>query len=306
MSGESTPRITVAVCTHDRAASLARMLETLCSQIPPGCGWELLLVENGCTDETNAVGQSFESSLPLRRISEPVLGLSAARNRALAEARGEMVVFTDDDVTLDRAWLKAYRCGLERYPEAEYFAGRIVAEMTETPPSWFRDETRALFDGILVQCDLGPESRILDSEDLLPVGASFAVRRKLVELIGGFRLDLGVRGRQNGRGEETEFFVRARRAGAIGAYLGDSLCLHPVDWRRLTLGRLYEHGVASGIAFQKIHTPDRSGSALRFLDQAIRGLGQLARGRGDRFRRCIVNCGIEVGMRRAARGAGRR
>jgi glycosyltransferase involved in cell wall biosynthesis len=301
MNADGDPRITVAICTHDRASSLARTLETLRAQEPAIRDWELLVVENGCTDETVAVAREFEPALPLRIVSEPALGLSHARNRALVESRGEAIVFTDYDVRLDSTWLAAYRAGLDRFPQADFFAGRILADTTDGPPAWFREETRGLFDGILVQYDIGDGDGLLDATHPPPVGASFAIRRRLLERNGIFRPDLGVRGRQNGRGEETEYFDRAREAGAIGVYLASAVCRHPVDWSRFGLGRLYEHGVASGIAYQKLRAPDRRGSWIRLVNQLVRGFAQLLRGRSDRFRRCIVNCGIEVGMRRAAR-----
>jgi glycosyltransferase involved in cell wall biosynthesis len=296
------PRITVAICTHDRAQSLGPMLETLLAQRPAGCEWELLLVENGCTDGTVTVARGFEGILPLRITSEPELGLSHARNRALREARGEAILFTDDDVRLDAGWLAAYRTGLDRFPEADFFAGRIVAETSADSPPWFREETRGLFDGILVQYEVDGGDRILQASDPPPIGASFAVRRRLVERNGVFRADLGVRGRQNGRGEETEYFFRAREADAVGAYLASAVCHHPVDWSRFRLARLFEHGVASGIAYQKIQAPESRGSRIRMTTQLLRGVVQAARGRGDRFRRCVVNCGMEAGIRRAARG----
>lgn len=297
--------ISVAICTFNRAASLALTLETLEAQQGVDDAWELLIVENNCTDSTPEVVSRFAGRLPLRRIVESEQGLSHARNRAIAEARGDLLVFTDDDVRLDPEWLRAFIRAPRCFPAAGYFAGRIVPDWEGDPPRWFRPETAHLFDGVLVSYDLGSSGRPLRPEDPLPVGASFAVRRELFERNGEFRADLGVRGAENGRGEETEYLLRAQQAGTAGAYIGEARCWHPVDRGRFGLARLYRHGVASGVAYRKIQAPEQSGSLARGLLFLARGAYQLLLGRGDRFRRCILNCGIEVGMRSAARGEAR-
>ena len=294
------PRVTVAICTHDRAASLATTLETLVDQAGVESPWELLLVANACSDATSDVAQGFQDRLPLRLVHEPTRGLSHARNRALAEARGDLLIFTDDDVRHDPGWLRSYVEAAGRYPDAEYFAGRILSDWGGPPPRWFRAETAHWFDGVLVGLDLGEGSRPMVDTDPLPIGASFALRRALFERNGGFRTDLGVRGTENGRGEETEYLLRARRAGADGAYVGAALCRHPVDRARFRLTRLYRHGVASGVAYRSIQAPDQAGSIARAMLFPARGGLQLLKGRGDRFRRCVLNSGIEVGLRRAA------
>lgn len=294
-------QVTVAICTHDRPASLSTTLGTLVNQVDPDYSWELLIVANACSDETRQVGRGFQGRLPLRLVEEPTLGLSYARNRALSEMLGEVIYFTDDDVRLDRNWLKEYCRTAREQPRANYFAGRILADTADGAPPWFREETRGLFDGVFVSLDLGPQTRPLERSDPVPVGASFGLRRDLILRNGSFRTDLGVRGTENGRGEETEYFERARAGGATGVYVGTATCWHPVDWQRFRLLSLVRHGIASGVAYRKIYAPAQEGSLVRGALQLVRGAAQLALGRGDRYRRCLLNFGIEIGMRRAAR-----
>jgi glycosyltransferase involved in cell wall biosynthesis len=91
--------ITVAICTWNRAALLDQTLAEMRNlRVPKGVDWELLVVNNNCIDDTDEVIAKHADKLPLRGLVEPKPGHSNARNRAMREARGEDVVWTDDDV----------------------------------------------------------------------------------------------------------------------------------------------------------------------------------------------------------------
>ena len=155
-----------------------------------------------------------------------------------------------------------------------------------------------LIDGVLVWFDHGAETRLFETTEPPPFGASFAIRRRLFEKIGLFRIDLGTGGMGLGRGEETEFLMRARNIGAQGVYVGEALCFHAYDRARLTLAALWRYGIACGRSQNAIaDRPHRGGydAAAWFV---VKGIFQMLKGRGDRFRQCIINAGIEAGTRR--------
>ena len=96
-------RVTVAICTRNRAGSLEKTLDSLAAMtVPVDTSWDLLVVDNGSVDRTSEVIDSFSESLPARTVVEPVTGLSRARNAAVAAATGEYIVWTDDDVSVHR------------------------------------------------------------------------------------------------------------------------------------------------------------------------------------------------------------
>ena len=114
---ERRMHISVVICTWNRADELRTTLDSLTRLvIPAGCVWELVVVNNGCTDETNAVIAEFEARLPVRSLFEAELGLLRARNRGAAAARGDLTLFTDDDVAVEASWLEAYVDATERWP----------------------------------------------------------------------------------------------------------------------------------------------------------------------------------------------
>ena len=117
---------TIALCTHNHADRLERTLSDLAQLQPPKAPWEFLVIDNGCQDPTPALLARYiwPGGWNVRVIREDKLGLSNARNRAIAEAQGEYVIFMDDDETVDPDWLCAYeRLILDKHPDA--FGGRI-------------------------------------------------------------------------------------------------------------------------------------------------------------------------------------
>jgi len=298
-----SPKLSICICTYNRSESLKRTLSSLVSQQGiESESIEVLVVDNNSTDSASKVIETFQRSLLIRCVTESQQGVAHARNRAAAEFRGEFLLFADDDVWLEPGWLAAYQDAIRRFPNAEYFGGRILPNWRQAKPRWIGAEPLPLIDGVLGWFDHGVETRPFLATEPLPFGASFAVKRNLFEKIGSFRVDLGTGGTALGPGEETEFLMRVRDSGVQGVYVGEALCLHSYDPRRLTLSALYHHGMLKGKAHNATLALKPCGSYRDAAWFALRGLYQLVKGRGDRFRQCIINAGIQVGTRPEYRG----
>ena len=134
---EATLRITIAICTWNRSKSLRATLLSLQQLIiPPGIDWELLIVNNNCTDDTDEVIEQFADGLPIRLLHEKRQGLSNARNCAVEAAKGDYILWTDDDVIVDPNWLVAYVNAIRTWPNATLFGGPIKLKLEGNPPSW--------------------------------------------------------------------------------------------------------------------------------------------------------------------------
>jgi GT2 family glycosyltransferase len=298
VSGKMLPSVSVCICTQNRSESLRRALASVASQIGIDLGpLEVLVVDNNSTDGTPKVVEAFRQRLPIRRVVENRQGLAHARNAAIAEFRGDVLLFTDDDVWLGRGWLAGYRDVVCRFPDVDYFGGRILPDWGRAKPRWIGDEPLPLIDGALVWFDHGIDTRLFRTTEATPFGASFAIRRRLFEKIGLFRVDLGTGGIGPGRGEETEFLMRARDANAQGVYVGEAVCFHAYDPERFTLAALYRYGVSCGRSHNAIVARPHRGSFPAAAWFVLRGLCQAVKGRGDQFRQCVINAGIEVGSR---------
>jgi GT2 family glycosyltransferase len=201
-------KYTVAVCTWNRSALLEDCIMSIATQ-SEAPDHEILVLDNASTDGTAELVATLVERVPgLRRVFEPRLGLSHARNRVLREADGDVVAFLDDDARADAGWLRSLDERFTLSGSAECVGGPIRLEWQRTPPSWF-PPIGSLYFGEL---DLSKEARPLARHER-PRGANFAVRRSTAQSLGGFRADLGRAGRSLLSGEDDDFLNRLQQAG---------------------------------------------------------------------------------------------
>jgi glucosyl-dolichyl phosphate glucuronosyltransferase len=295
--------ISVCICTYNRSAYLLKGLAGLAKMIiPKGIRWELLVVDNNSSDDTEKIINEFRMKLPIIYVFEKNQGLSHARNRAIKECKGEVLFYLDDDAVVHPDWLTSMFRAILNFPEAGYFGGRSLPKWDKGRPSWLRDLDMPLIAGVIGFYDLGENTKIYAQSEPLPVGLNFGLRRCLFEDLEPFRIDLGVVGIIPGRGEESEYLERAVVKSYKGVYVGDALCYHHVSSKKMTLKYMYRLGIQKGIAAQRVDVNiANNGSIKEELLYGIKGLFQLLKGRGDRFRQCIINMGIQRGLRKAYR-----
>jgi glycosyltransferase involved in cell wall biosynthesis len=229
----SAVNISVVLCTYNRADSLRRALESLSrQQLPSGVEREVLIVDNNSSDHTRAVAAEAPSALPCRYIFEPRQGKSFALNTGLAAAKGDLIVFADDDLTMDRGWLAGLWRAAVAHPDCVGFGGRIVAVWSGPKPAWYCDSgPYKLINGVVGSYDHGPETKEVG---MLPFGANMAFRREVFAVHGGFNLDLG--SIRLMRGEDTEFGRRVRNSGGRILYVGNATVYHPVGAGKMRRG----------------------------------------------------------------------
>lgn len=221
----------VIVCTYNRAASLRDTLAALKQLMsPPGCDWEILVVDNNSSDTTRAVVESACRDWPrLRYVFEPAQGLSHARNRGIAETTGDIILFTDDDVLPEPAWLVATLAGVDQY-QADACGGFIAPIWETPPPAWL---TERFYGFLAVRTDRSDDYPILDPSQS-PYGANMAFRRHVFTQIGLFDTERGRRGAVLASGEDGELFERILAAGLKAVFLGQSRVHHKVEAFRTT------------------------------------------------------------------------
>lgn len=293
----------LAICTYNRSAVLERALASLAQCKRPQGAWRVLVIDNNSRDETLRITSSFAERLPIQYLFEPVQGLSHARNRALRECRSDVLLFTDDDLIFDGDWLVTYEKAFSEQMNAGWFGGRVRPLWESGRPGWLKDDTLALIEGLLVHYDLGSNGRPYCGLDTSPFGASFALRRSVFERFGDFRVDLGVVGTTPGRGEESEYFERVRESEVPGWYVGECSAWHWQDPRRFRLLHLYRYGYQTGLAeLRRGHVSGQgAGSLAREGVFLLKALRQWLIGRGDRARQCVINMGIQRGIRCGSR-----
>ena len=123
--------ITVGIITRNRASDLTECLESLTRQVRRPD--EVLVVDNGSTDRTSAVIDTFRERLPLTVEFLAQAGIPSARNKVLESARHEVIAFTDDDCVLEPGWLQAVERGFLRADNIGMVGGWVCHEHTPSP-----------------------------------------------------------------------------------------------------------------------------------------------------------------------------
>lgn len=200
------PRVSVAVSTYQRAASLPRLFEALEQQTLPVEDFEVIVADNGATDDTAAVLQRLQATSPLRiRVvtAERNRGPAAGRNLAWKEGRAPIVAFTDDDCRPQPRWLEA---GLEAMAESAVVVGR-----TEPPPEQARLENGPFARVVRVH-----QARFFETCNVF-------YRRSDLEAAAGFDETF-----RTPAGEDTDLALRIRPRGEGVAFAEDALVYHDV------------------------------------------------------------------------------
>lgn len=232
--------VTVAICTYDRCRLLERTLASFEGlRIPDGVSWEIVVVDNRCTDATPQVVESAARELPVRRVEEPRPGLSHARNRAVAAAAGEHVIWTDDDVRVSPEWLAAYVRAFRRWPDAAFFGGAIRPLFVGDRPDWLVEGWAAVH-GAYPVLDHGEEPFRITRRERLPYGANFAVPAEILAE-RAFDPRLGRSGTDLVGGEETEYLARLLEEGRAGRWVPRAEVEHLITREQQTLGYLRQY-----------------------------------------------------------------
>lgn len=238
-------KLTVAICTWNRALLLRQTFERMEQLRPPsGTKWELLVVDNNSTDETQKVLHDFANRLPLRPLFEPRQGLSYARNQAVLKARGEYIIWTDDDVLVNADWLANYADGFARHPDGVIFGGPVEPWFEVPPPPWIIDAfpiMRATFAAV----DYGAEEVLLDAPSRLPYGANMAMRMAEQRRYS-YDPRLGLGGVARLLGEETDLMQRMLADGLPGYWLPAPRVAHFVPRGRQSLSFVRQWHVGYG------------------------------------------------------------
>lgn len=243
---QNEPRITVAICTYNRAEYLYDTLQHLSVQDAEPEIFEILVINNKSTDHTNTVCEEFKKKhgqLTVRVVEEPDQGLSRARNRAAKESRAPIILYIDDDVFLPNSFVgTAYRYS-KTYSAPFCAGGRIDVDFEgeASQPSWIPGELMPMFG---LHKPFEEEREYPESN--FPRGGNMIIHRSVFEKAGYFQTDLGRSGRQLLGGEEKAFFDKVRRKGVTLFYWPGLRLTHRIGRHRLEKRYIKNQSVGIG------------------------------------------------------------
>jgi glycosyltransferase involved in cell wall biosynthesis len=243
--------LSVIVPTRDRARCLERALHSILLQDIDPDAFELIVVDNGSTDDTRDVCLSFA---PLFRrfeyLEEHEPGLHAGRHAGWRRAQGDILVFADDDIRADPAWLGAILDGFAR-PHVGLVGGRIIPDFECEPPPWVESLwARTPWGKTIYQysvLDFG--DAITEISPAYVYGCNFSIRRALLEQLGGFHPDAMPKELLRFRGDgESAVSCGITRLGYVALYHPRALVHHFVSRARMTGEYIYRRAYAQGIS----------------------------------------------------------
>jgi glycosyltransferase involved in cell wall biosynthesis len=237
------PRITVVVCTRDRADSLEGCLDAIRAQRYP-C-YEILVVDNAPTDDVTRLVAERHG---VRYVRESRPGLDWARNRGLAESASPIVAYTDDDARPEPGWLAALARGFVS-PDVLAVTGLVL-------PAELATRAQVLFEDVYGGMGKGFEQRLFTrrgrSMGYQPehhgVGCNMAFRRSAIVALGGFDPALDV-GTATGGGGDLDAFQRLIETDGVIAYRPDAVVRHV---HRRSLGALRRQLFDNGRAYSSV------------------------------------------------------
>jgi glycosyltransferase involved in cell wall biosynthesis len=196
--------VSVVIPARNAAATLPGVLAALGDQTAPSESFEVIVVDDGSTDETAAVAEGSGVARLVRAGGHRTQ--ASARNLGVAEARGEVIAFLDADCVPDRTWIEEGRTRMGR-DDADLLAGRIDMALDSRPSA------AAL---VAVTHGFDQERYVADG---FAAGGNLWVGRALFEELGGFP--------PLPSDEDREFTRRATRSGAALRYAPSVRVVHP-------------------------------------------------------------------------------
>ncbi len=265
-------QISIIIPTYNRAIELAKLLADLLTQVEhlAIANLELIVVDNNSTDNTKQIVQAQPS---IKYIFEANQGVSFARNSGIINSTGDLVVFLDDDVRLASNWLQViYDLAKDLdLTKPLAFGSRVIPDW-QSKPSWIKfSGPFAISQSVFPSHDFGEHDCLYPFTYngvtiSNPIGACMIFTRKVFELFGDFRVDLGPGLAFELIHEDTEYFRYLINQKIETVYLADCVVYHPVSDSRTAFDYICEWYYKSGLSMYFMsHNPREASSRIKIL-----------------------------------------
>ena len=263
-------KVTIAIPTYNRADFLRQTLAGIAAQQFPRDHYEVLVIDNNSRDRTRDVVAEFAEARPAPRyLHEPQQGLDHARNRAIAEARGEIILFGDDDILVQPDWLAQMAVPLlaDSAQQIGAVGGEVIPVFPDGLPPWVAEWHSPL----AFRADTGP----LPAHQS-PMGANMAFPKWIFEKLGPFHTALDRAAGNYFSGGDTEMIRRVRAANLAVWFAPGAAVRHQMPASRTTFRYATRHAFDSA----RSRVVDRAGQpgaagyfASRFAGNGVKALG---------------------------------
>ncbi len=242
-------KLSVIVCTFNRDKYILKTLRHLKIQKCKKELFEVLIIDNNSTDQTETLCRDFVTKNKLHNFYyyiELNQGHTFARNRGIRESNGQNLAFIDDDAYVTDTYCENIIDFFERNPEVSVIGGKITPLYENTEPKWM---TKFLWP-LVAALDMGNQIKPFKGAKY-PIGANMAFRAELFKKYGNFNVDLGRRGYELEGGDEKEMIYRLRKEKCEIFYYPDMHVYHIIPDSRLSEEYIMGQAIGVGISEKK-------------------------------------------------------
>jgi glycosyltransferase involved in cell wall biosynthesis len=217
-------RLSVVICTYNRIKWIKYALESSCNQTLNKDDYEVLVINNNCTDGTGELVDEFINSHPeynVRQVLETQQGLSYARNRGIKEASSDVITYIDDDAIAKPDFFEKVINYMESHSEVIGIGGKVTPKYEGEEPKWLNKYLNMM----VTRVNHGEESFKCQGK-LYPAGCNMTYRKNVLEEIGGFNEKL------KWRVDDKYIFMEAQKVSDEIYYIPDLEVEHNIDEER--------------------------------------------------------------------------
>lgn len=243
--------ISLVICTYNRDKYLPKVLQSILNQTCNHLEYEIVLVNNNCTDTTEQICISFQDKHPhidFNYIIETQQGLSYARNRGYKESKYELIAYLDDDAFISKNYVEKILKIFKIDPNIDALGGKIHLDFEVEEPAW----CNKYINSILGFYDKGDSPLTYNKSDY-PRGSNMIFKKNLLEDINGFNVNLGRTGKNMNGGEEKDIFQRIYAHKSKVIYSPDVIVFHTVPPLRIEESFIRKQSIGIGYA-ERIRT----------------------------------------------------
>jgi glycosyltransferase involved in cell wall biosynthesis len=263
------PFVSVVIPVLNDAARLKLCLKALEKQMYPADAYEVIVVDNGSTDDTKAICMGYSAT---RYLFEPIRGLHKARNTGIGAAKGAVLAFTDADCIPEPSWIEKGAAALARSPNTGLIAGRIDI--------FYQDPANPTAVELFEKLTAFRQKEYIEKMHFA-APANVFTSKSVIEKVGHFDGTLK-------SGADVEWGDRVFKAGYAQIYADDAVVAHParrtpgelIRKHRRVVGGLYDMRKRSPYPLKKFLVdlkddwPQARDLRSAMSDERLHGMGQ--------------------------------
>ena len=214
-------KLSLVICTFNRADFIGEALRSLANQSLSPDDFEIIIINNNCTDDTEQICLSFiakHPSLDVIYVIEKNQGLSFARNRGIEESKYEIITYIDDDAYASPSFLSIITDFFKENPKTVGVGGKVIPRYEIAEPKWMN----SYLDGFVAKLDMG-HKQMRFSKFQYPVGCNMTYTKSILKKVGGFNNKL------KWRADDKYIGIKVREVSDEVYYLPNLVVEHTID-----------------------------------------------------------------------------